>query len=87
MNREVLTDQVKSEYARLSSDENKEHISRIADGINPEAYYEKLLNMVLKGITEGTFDAFNSGKDIMEAVAKDKTQWLPEWNENDFTAG
>lgn len=35
-----------------------------------------LVNMVLYEIHIGTFDSFGSGKDIMDAVSKDRNRWL-----------
>lgn len=81
MNREKLIAQVKNEYARLASDESQQHFSQTANNMTPEAYYESLLNMVLTEISAGTFDSFHSGKEIMEAVAKDKRQWLSQWEQ------
>lgn len=81
MDRNQLIAQVKSEYARLSSDESQQHFVQTTEDATPEAYYENLLNMVLDEISVGTFDSFRSGKDIIEAVANDKHKWLSQWEQ------
>ena len=79
MNRDKLIAQVKNEYARLASDETQQHFSQTTTGMNADAYYGSLLNMVEKEISSGTFDNFHSGQEIMEAVANDKHKWLSQW--------
>lgn len=77
MDRNELIAQVKQEYATLASAESR---TTIINGENDEApseaYYEELLGQVLDGITKGKFDQFNSGLDIVEAVANNKAKWL-----------
>lgn len=80
MDREILMDEVKGEYARLASIETQQHFSQTTNNTNPQEYYENLLQMVLTEIRAGTFDSFPSGKAIMEAVAKDKHKWLSQWD-------
>lgn len=76
MNREQLIAEVKDEYARLADYASKDNfIDRTSNSITSEAYYENLLQDVLNGIQEGRFDQFESGKEIVEAVANDKS-WL-----------
>lgn len=80
MNRETLTEEVKGIYASLAQQETQQHFSQTTNNINPEAYYEKILNMVLNEISMGTFDRFQSGQAIVDAVAKDKHKWLSQWD-------
>jgi len=82
LDRETLIEEVKGIYASLSSNETQQHFVQTTDDTNPEKYYENLLNMVLTEISAGTFDNFQSGKAVMEAVAKDKHKWLSQWNDS-----
>lgn len=79
MNRDKLIAQVKNEYARLADDESQQHFSQTTSDITANDYYEKILNMVEKEISNGTFDDFHSGQEIVEAVANDKHKWLSQW--------
>jgi hypothetical protein len=79
MNRNKLIAQVKNEYARLADAETQQHFGQTSTGLNAETYYGNILNMVEKEISNGTFDNFHSGKEVMEAVANDKNKWLSEW--------
>jgi hypothetical protein len=81
MLRETLTQEVKDIYASLSQQETQQHFSQTNSTLNPEAYYEKILNMVLEEISAGTFDNFQSGSAIVDAVSKDKHKWLSQWDE------
>lgn len=81
MNRDKLIEQVKNEYAELASAESQQHFHQTTTSVTPEAYYEKLLGMVIDEIDSGTFDSFKSGKDVMEAVAADKNKWLSDWKQ------
>ena len=85
MNREKLISQVKELYADLASDESQQHFSQTAAGLTPEAYYENVLGMVIKEIKAGTFDSFQSGQEILDAVAKNKKKWLSDWEQNRFS--
>jgi hypothetical protein len=76
MNREQLIQQVKERYQVLASMENRDHITRSTTEMHPEAYYEKILNLVIDEINKGTFDSFSSGKDIVEEVANNKGKYL-----------
>lgn len=80
MDREKLISEIKDEYAHLASHESQQHFEQTAGNETPEQYYERLLNMVLSEVSKGTFDSFSSGHSVMEAVAKDKHKWLPQWN-------
>ena len=82
MNRDKLTSQVKDHYAKLASDESQQHFSQTTTNLSPETYYENILGMVLKEIGVGTFDSFHSGQEIVDAVAKNKTKWLSDWEQN-----
>lgn len=79
--RDELVSQVKEEYTGLVTAESQQHFSQTTTGITPESYYENILGMVLDEIGKGTFDSFHSGREIVHAVANDKTKWLSEWEE------
>lgn len=76
MNRDQLIQEVKEHYQMLASMENRDHITHSTTEPNPEAYYEKLLNLVIDEINKGTFDRFSSGKAIVEEVANNKEKYL-----------
>lgn len=78
MNRETLISQVKEHYQNLASTENKLHTIQKTSELTPEAYYENLLNQVIHEINMGKFDSFESGDDIVNAVANNKAKWLQE---------
>lgn len=80
MDRETLMHEVKGIYAGLSQQETQQHFSQTNSAVNPEQYYENILNMVLNEISAGTFDRFQSGRAIVDAVAKDKHKWLSQWD-------
>ena len=82
MDRETLMQEVKKIYAGISQQETQQHFTQTNSNSNPEKYYEGILNMVLQEITAGTFDEFRSGRDVVEAVSKDKRKWLSQWNES-----
>ena len=79
MNREKLISEVKEIYMNLASDESQQHFTQTTTDITPEAYYENLLSMVIKEIKSGTFDSFQSGQEIVNAIANDKARWLSDW--------
>ena len=81
MNRDKLIAQVKNEYSRLAQAETQQHFGQTTTGLNAEAYYGNLLNMVEREITMGTFDRFHNGREVVEAVANDKRKWLSEWGQ------
>jgi len=78
MKRQELINQVKEEYAGIASIESQQHFHQTSSEITPEAYYEKLLGMVISEIQNGTFDNCRSGREIINKVAADKTI-LSEW--------
>ena len=78
MKRENLIAQVKEEYAGIASSETQHHFVQTTDEISSEAYYEKLLNAVIKEIENGTFDNCRSGAEIVNKVAADKSL-LSKW--------
>ena len=82
MDRETLIQEVKGIYASISQQETQQHFSQTNSNINPEKYYEDILNMVLNEISEGTFDDFESGRAIVDAVSKDKHKWLSQWDKS-----
>lgn len=83
--RKILIAEVKDQYASLASHETQQHFNQTTTDITPEAYYENLLGMVLGEIEEGTFDNFQSGKAIVDAVSKDKQKWLSGWDASNQT--
>lgn len=85
MDRETLMQEVKNIYASISQQETQQYFSQVnstVNSVNPEKYYEDILNMVLNEISAGTFDRFQSGRAIIDAVSNDKRKWLPQWNES-----
>jgi len=81
MNRDKLINLVKDEYARLASTESQEDSIQSTTDLTPEGYYEKLLSKVIDEINKGTFDDFNSGEEVVSAIANDKTL-LSGWKLN-----
>jgi len=73
MQRDELISQVKNEYARLASEESS--VQQTTTDMSPDAFYEQLLGQVIEGISKGQFDRFDSGIEIVEAVANDKS-WI-----------
>ncbi len=84
MNRDKLIAQVKNEYARLADEESQQHFTQTTSDITAEDYYGNLLGLVEKEISEGTFDCFHSGLEIVEAVANDKHKWLSQWRKGNL---
>lgn len=82
MQRETLMQEVKGIYASISQQETQQHFSQTNSTVSPEKYYEEILNMVLNEISAGTFDRFQSGRAIVDAVAKDKHKWLSQWDQS-----
>lgn len=82
MNRETLMQEVKGIYASLSQQETQQHFHQTTGDVNSEKYYEEILNMVLHEISAGTFDRFQSGRAIVDAVSKDKHKWLSQWDDS-----
>lgn len=79
MKRDELINQVKEEYANIASHESQQHFHQTTTELTPEAYYEHLLSAVISEISKGTFDNCNSGTEVINKVAADKTV-LSEWN-------
>ncbi|NLM50594.1 MAG: hypothetical protein GX196_06555 [Clostridiaceae bacterium] len=69
IDRERLIAEVKREYQRLYEAETKDSFIDLTSGISPDAYYENLLDNVVKMIEQGYFDGYKSGKQVVEAVA------------------
>lgn len=82
MDRETLMQEVKGLYASIAQQETQQHFSQTNSRMNPESYYEKILNMVLNEISSGTFDRFESGRAVVDAVSKDKRKWLSQWDDS-----
>ncbi len=78
MNRDELIAQTKDEYARIASSESQQHLEQATTELTAEAYYENLLGKAINEISKGTFDDFKSGREIVTAIANDKS-WLSEW--------
>lgn len=84
LKRENLIEQVKQQYSEMASEENHQHITQSTENATPEAYYEKILALVIEEISAGTFDNFNSGQQIIEQVSKDKSKWLSSWDQEEI---
>ena len=78
MNRDDLIAQVKNEYTRLAATESRQHLRQSTTDIPSDAYYENLLNNAISEINKGTFDNFTSGKEVVTAIANNKS-WLSGW--------
>lgn len=78
MKREEMIAQVKEAYANIASNESQHHFHQTTTEITPEAYYEKLLGAVISEIQDGTFDNCQSGMEIVNKVASDKSL-LSDW--------
>lgn len=75
MNRDLLIQQVKSEYARLAQAESRDYITNQSySPISPEAYYEKTLEKVIRDISEGKYDDCVSGLQVVERNANHRTK-------------
>lgn len=75
MDRNVLIQQVKSEYARLAEHASRGHIEDRTYGMMlPEAYYERTLQQAIRDISAGKFDDCSSGQQIVERIANHKTK-------------
>lgn len=75
MNRDLLIQQVKSEYARLAQLESRDHITNQSyAAITPEAYYERTLEKVIRDISAGKYDDCVSGLQVVEQNANHKTK-------------
>lgn len=75
LDRDLLIQQVKSEYARLAEHASRGHITDQSYGvIPPEAYYERTLQNAIRDISAGKFDDCSSGQQIVERIANNKTK-------------
>lgn len=75
MDRDLLIQQVKSEYARLAEHASRGHITDQTYGVMPpEAYYEQILQKAIRDISAGKFDDCSSGQQIVERIANHKTK-------------
>lgn len=75
MDRNILIQQVKNEYARLAELESRSHITdRAYSGMLPEAYYEQALEKAIRDVSAGKYDDCFSGLQIVERIANHKTK-------------
>lgn len=75
MNRDLLIQQVKSEYARLAQLESRDYITdQSYTAMSPEAYYERTLEKVIRDISFGKYDDCVSGLQVVEQNANCKTK-------------
>ena len=75
MDRDILIQQVKSEYARLAELASRGHVTDSAyGGMLPEAYYEQGLEKAIRDVSAGKYDDYISGIQIVEHIANNKTK-------------
>ncbi len=75
MNRDLLIQQVKGEYARLAQLESQGHITdQSYSRMSPEAYYERALEKAIRDISAGKYDDCVSGFQVVERIANHKTK-------------
>lgn len=75
MNRDLLIQQVKSEYARLAELASRGHMTNQSyGGRPPEAYYEQTLEKAIRDISAGKYDDCSSGLEVVEQIANQKTK-------------
>ena len=75
MDRDLLIQQVKSEYARLAQLDNREYVTNQSySGVSPEAYYEKTLEKAIRDISAGKYDDCISGQQVVERIANRSTK-------------
>ena len=75
MDRDLLIQQVKKEYARLAEHASRGHITdQSYSVVPPEAYYEQILQNAIRDITAGKYDDCSSGLQIVERSANHKTK-------------
>lgn len=70
--RDKLIREVKMEYAYLADLQSQEHHMDNGAALSG-AWYEALLGRVIRGIEGGQFDEYDSGLQIVEAVANNRT--------------
>ena len=75
MDRDILIQQVKSEYARLAELASRGHVtSQSYSGTSPEVYYERTLEKAIRDISDGKYDDCTSGLQVVEQIANHKTK-------------
>ena len=75
MDRDLLIQQVKSEYARLAQLASREHITNQPySGISTEMYFEQVLEKAIRDISDGKHDDCVSGLQVVERIANRKTK-------------
>lgn len=75
MDRDILIQQVKTEYARLAGLASCGHITdRSYSDMPPEAYYEQTLEKAIRDISAGKYDGCISGLQVVERIANHKTK-------------
>ena len=75
MNRDMLIQQVKGEYARLAELASSEHMANQSYGGGPpEAYYERALENAIGSISAGQYDDCTSGLEVVEQIANHKSK-------------
>ena len=75
MDRDILIQQMKSEYARLAELASSGHITdRSYSRIPPEAYYEQALEKAIRDVSAGKYDDCISGLQVTERIANHKTK-------------
>jgi small acid-soluble spore protein tlp len=74
LDRNILIQQVKNEYARLAGLASRGHITDRAYSMQPEAYYEQVLEKAISDISAGKYDDCVSGLQIVERIANHKTK-------------
>ena len=75
MNRDKLIQEVKEECARLASGHSRDDFITDCEEEPAQAYFERLLGMIIRAIEEGRFDRFMNGRQVMEAVANNRERW------------
>lgn len=75
MDRDILIQQVKSEYARLAELASSEHFTNQSySGMSLETYYERALEKAIHDISAGKYDDCTSGLQVVEQIANHKTK-------------
>lgn len=80
MKRQELIRQVMEEYSNISNDGSQQHFHQTSTGISPQQYYAKLQNAVINEINKGKFDNCQSGREIINKVAADKSL-ISDWQQ------
>ncbi|MCL2739792.1 MAG: hypothetical protein FWE47_01165 [Oscillospiraceae bacterium] len=78
--RETFTSEVREIYQNIANSPNQNHFHQTTSGITPQGYYGSLQHAVIHEISQGKFDSCRDGMEIVNKVAKDKTQ-LTKWKE------